>query len=103
MVSSTSGVATLMSPLLPSTSSASKSSTDSFAQQLVTALEGYLANAGDSGHFQIDIQTEPGQSSGTRQFIVTVRDADPAATATAPAASTAAPAVTAPSSSTTAL
>ena len=49
-------------------------STDLFAQQLATAIEGYLGKIGNGSHFEIDIQSGPGQSSGGSQFTVTVKD-----------------------------
>jgi hypothetical protein len=66
-------------------------STDSFTQQLASALEGYLAKSGNSSNLQIDIQTTQSQDSGVRQFLVTVKNPDgalvqtPASVNTAPA------------------
>src|SRR5438874_1927786 len=62
-------------------------STNSFAQQLASALAGYLGQAGDSPHFEIDVQPAPGQTSGTRQFVVTIRDSGATPDPTTPAAS----------------
>jgi hypothetical protein len=78
---------------------ASADATNSFARQLASMLAGYLGQSGDSAnlqpHFEIDVQAAPEQTSGARQFLVTVRDpgtapatatASMAAPATAPAA-----------------
>ena len=57
---------------------------DSFAQQLATAIEGYLGKVNSGSHFEIDVQTGKGND-----FTVSVKDlgtsATPAATATTPA------------------
>jgi hypothetical protein len=53
-------------------------STGSFTDQLAAALEGYLSQAGNASHLEIDIQTTQSQNSGVRQFIVTVKDPDSA-------------------------
>lgn len=47
-------------------------STSSFAQQLAAALESYLGANNNPANFQLNIQTVGGQSSGDRQFLVTV-------------------------------
>ena len=73
-------------------------STASFTDQLAAALEGYLAQSGNSSNLEIDIQATQSQNSGVRQFIVTVKNPDSAPGQTAAAASTAAPA-SAPASS----
>jgi len=49
-------------------------SISSFTDQLAAALEGYLSQAGDGSHLEIDIQATQSQNSGVRQFIVTVKD-----------------------------
>ncbi len=48
---------------------------DSFAQQLISELQRYLNHSANGSHLQIDIQSEPSQNSGDRQFLVTVKDA----------------------------
>jgi hypothetical protein len=50
------------------------SSTTSFAQQLAESLEGYLGQSSTGKHVEIDILPQQGGNSGTRQFIVTVKD-----------------------------
>jgi hypothetical protein len=47
-------------------------STASFAQQLAAALESYLASSGTASNLQVNIQATGSQSSGNRQFLVTV-------------------------------
>ena len=54
-------------------------STTSFTDQLAAALEGYLSQASSGSHLEIDIQTTQSQNSGVRQFIVTVKDPEAAA------------------------
>jgi hypothetical protein len=80
----------------PATSAAGVSA-DAFAEQLATAIEGYLGKAGNGTQFEIDVQPGQGQNSGTGQFTVTVKELNgstAAPTATAPATTTApAPAV----------
>ena len=63
-------------------------STDSFTQQLTSALEGYLAQSGSGSNLQIDIQTTQSQVSGVRQFLVTVKtpDSSPAQSSSAASA-----------------
>jgi len=76
-------------------------SLDPFAQQLSTALQQYFGQIDSGSHLQIDIQGGTSQSSGDRQFTVTVRDLGldtPSAAATTPAAAS----VTAPASNSTA-
>jgi hypothetical protein len=68
------------------------SSRESFAQQLLASLEGYLGQAGPDGSLQIEISPQQGQSSGARQFVVTVRDTSaPPTPVPAPPASTVSP------------
>ena len=50
-------------------------SATSFAQQLANSLESYLGSADAGAHLEIDILPQSGANSGTRQFIVTVKDA----------------------------
>jgi hypothetical protein len=71
-------------------------SSDSFTQQLTSALEGYLAQSGSGSNLEIDIQTTQSQDSGVRQFLVTVKNPDSAAGQAGAAAS---PASTAPAAS----
>src|SRR5258707_12535827 len=51
---------------------------DSFVKELIAELQGFIDQSGNGSHFQIDIQNEPGQTSGSRQFLVTVKSAAPA-------------------------
>lgn len=69
-------------------------STDSFTQQLTSALEGYLAQSGHNSNLEIDIQTTQSQDSGVRQFLVTVKNPTSAPGPSTPAASLAATAAT---------
>jgi len=62
---------------------------NSFAQQLVSAIQDYLGRTDPGTRLQIDIQPNNGQGSGARQFIVTVTDPN----AGAPADAAAPPAV----------
>jgi hypothetical protein len=50
----------------------SSTSTESFSQQLATALEGALNQPGGSGPIDIQVSQVPGQNSGGSQFLVTV-------------------------------
>jgi hypothetical protein len=59
------------------------SATDSFAEQLATAIEGYLAQSGNGSHFEIDVQKGASKNDG---FTVTVKNLDASATAATPAA-----------------
>jgi hypothetical protein len=63
-------------------------STASFTEQLASALEGYLAQSGNSSNLEIDIQTTPSQNLGVRQFIVTVKNPGSAPTPTVATAGT---------------
>src|SRR5271168_2563139 len=73
MVSSVSGVQSANTvanfTLSPPTSS---DSTDSFAQQLLTTIEGYLKNPASGSQLDVTISSVPGQNSGSSQFLVTV-------------------------------
>jgi len=71
-------------------------STDSFTQQLTSALEGYLAQSGNGSHLEIDIQNTQSQDSGVRQFLVTVKNPGSATGQIAAAASSAPTASSAP-------
>ena len=86
--------------LTPSASSNSSSS-NSFAQQLATALEGYLNQASSGSSLNIQVSQVAGQNAGNSQFLVTVT---PGSTPTATAAKTASvptPAASTASGSTT--
>ena len=64
---------------------------NSFAAQLASVLEGYLGTGSPSGHLEFSIDAQPGQDSGTRQFVVTLKNSSPApAPLVAPAATAAA-------------
>lgn len=78
----------------PASLSNSQNSNNSFAQQLVAALEGYLSQNANASHIDIAIDAQPGQSSGMRQFLVTVRDS-PALPVVTPQPSVPAPVVNA--------
>jgi hypothetical protein len=97
MVSSVHGVhsSNILSGI-PSQPTTPSGSTDSFTKQLEAALEGYLAQSGKNSHLQIDIQATQSQDSGTRQFVVTVKDPDSAPAETTAAATSPAPAAAAP-------
>jgi hypothetical protein len=86
MVSSVLGAAGHSATIpIPSKQATSATSTDSFAQQLATAIQGYLNQSANSSGLEIQIQPEPGQNPGTRQFIVTVSDPGNASQKTTPA------------------
>jgi hypothetical protein len=70
-------------PALDPTVSKSSEST-SFAAQLASVLEGYLGTNSSNSHVEISVDAQPGQDSGTRQFVVTVKN--PSATAPVPPA-----------------
>lgn len=72
-------------------------STDSFTEQLTSALEGYLAQSGNNSNLEIDVQTTQSQDSGVRQFLVTVKNPTSAPGQSTPAASLAATAAPAAS------
>jgi len=61
-------------------------STDSFTEQLISALEGYLGKSSPSSNLEIDIQKTQSQDSGVRQFLVTVKTPDSAPAQSAVAA-----------------
>jgi hypothetical protein len=52
-------------------------SSTSFAQQLADSLESYLGTSPQGARLEIDILPPQGGNSGTRQFIVTVRQPEP--------------------------
>jgi len=76
----------------PLTSATATNSNTSFAQQLAESLESYLGTASAGSHLQIDISPQQGPNSGTRQFIVTLKDADEPAGTPVAAKTVAAPA-----------
>ena len=80
MVSSTGNIPPNTAPAdFTLTKTTSAKSTDSFTQQLISALDGYLGDSANSSNVEIDIRSTPSQVSGGRQFIVTVKNTDPAA------------------------
>jgi hypothetical protein len=80
--------------LSPQPATPSKSA-DSFLSQLTSALEGYLAQSGNNSNLEIDIQSTQSQDSGVRQFLVTVKNPDSAASALPSVASAVSPAASA--------
>jgi len=71
-------------------------STNSFTDQLVAALEGYLTQSGQSSNLQIDIQPTQSQVSGGSQFLVTVKNPASATGTSAGVTTSADPAPAAP-------
>jgi hypothetical protein len=82
----------------------SSTTTDSFAQQLAATLETYLGTGSNASSVQVNIQSTGSQTSGNRQFLVTVTS--PQATTTPPSTPststtpTSAPVTTTPASTT---
>jgi hypothetical protein len=66
--------ASLSTPATP----AALDSVDSFAQQLVSALQSYLGNSGTASQLDISIQKSPSQNSNSGQYIVTLNPQPPA-------------------------
>ena len=64
------------------TAPVSTNSADSFTQQLSSALESYLSQSGNGSQFSISVQ--PGQGSGSGQYVVTITAA-PTTAPTVPA------------------
>jgi hypothetical protein len=62
-------------------------SADSFAQQFLTAIEGYLGAPGSNSQLQINIQSAGQNSAGSSQFIVTVQDPPASPASSAPSGS----------------
>lgn len=62
-------------PAANSTRTTLNDSTTSFAQQLANSLETYLNQTSSGSHLQIDISPQTSLISGSRQFVVTVKDA----------------------------
>lgn len=60
----------------------SSATTDSFAQQLAAALENYLGTGSNTSSLQVNIQSTGSQTSGNRQFLVTVTNPDATTTPT---------------------
>ncbi|MGD1096970.1 MAG: hypothetical protein ABSB35_33885 [Bryobacteraceae bacterium] len=105
MINSTSGTqSTRAAATFDFPSTTSTGSVDSFAQQLMTAIEGYLSNSSKGSQLEIDIQGPQGQNSGDNgQFVVTLTNTggnSPAATAATTTPATVTPAVTTPTVST---
>lgn len=76
-------------------------SVDAFAQQLESAIEGYLAKSGNGSHFEIDVTSPTGQNSAAgSQFTVTVKSLDPAPAATPETGASATTAAVTPSPTT---
>jgi hypothetical protein len=98
MITSTSGAqSTNAAASFDFSKTTSTASVDSFAQQLMTAIEGYLSNSSNGSQLEIDIQAPQGQNSGNNsQFVVTLTN-----TGGNPPAST--PSVTTPSATTPAV
>jgi hypothetical protein len=88
----------------------STASTNSFAQQLTSALEAFLGQTANNSSLEIDITPQHSQNSGTSQFVVTVHSlgsatpsspstgSDPASSSTSATSST--PAANAPAAAT---
>lgn len=73
MVSASTRVESVHTPIdLTPSSSSSNSSTNSFAQQLATALEGYLNQSSNGSQLNINVSEVSGRNSGGSQFLVTV-------------------------------
>lgn len=78
-------------PVDPITLNASSStaSTNSFSQQLLSALDSFLGKSGNGSQIEINVQPAQGQNSAAGQYIVTLTDpaAATAATSANPSAS----------------
>jgi hypothetical protein len=99
MVNATSGTQATDPFSFISPTNAPSSSLDSFAQQLSTELESYLTKLASGAHVEIDVQSGQGQSSGSSQFTVTVRDLGASSTTpVSTGASGSTPAATTPAS-----
>jgi hypothetical protein len=71
------------------TPSASAGSSNSFAEQLASALENYLGQSGSGSQFDISIQPSQSQESGSGQYVVTITaPSGVAANGSAPAVAT---------------
>lgn len=96
MVSSTSNVSNALTDSItlnaaPATGGTSSTdSTDSFTEQLVSALESFMGQAGNGSQIQMTIQPEQGQNSGSSQYLVTLTSPSAASTPATSVASTAA-------------
>jgi hypothetical protein len=96
MVSSTSNVSNALTDSItlnaaPATGGTSSTdSTNSFTEQLVSALESFMGQAGNGSQVQITIQPEQGQNSGGSQYLVTLTSPSTASTPAASAALTSA-------------
>jgi hypothetical protein len=69
MVNATGAVQSTGLGNLTLTTATTRNPMDSFAQQLVTAIEGYLGKVNSGSHFEIDVQTGQGND-----FMVSVKD-----------------------------
>jgi hypothetical protein len=78
MVTSTTSVQSANAVTDFTLSGTNSQSVDSFAQQLLTAIDGYLGQSGNGSQLQINIQSAGQNSAGSSQFVVTVQD-EPAA------------------------
>jgi hypothetical protein len=65
---------TRLDPLSSGQNKSEQSKEDTFGQQIASALQGYLGTGNSPSHLEISIDAQPGQNSGARQFVVTVRD-----------------------------
>lgn len=83
MFNATSGVQSTNPLSLNISATKSGNPVDSFAQQLASAIEGYLGKAQNGSHFEIDVQSGQDQS-----FTVSVKNLGTKPAATAPAAQT---------------
>ena len=84
--------ATAATNLIFNSTSSNTSSVDSFAQQLLTAIEGYLNQSGKGSSLEIDVQGSQGQNSGGNgQFVVTVKNLGAGAPATSAGAASTVP------------
>jgi hypothetical protein len=88
MVHATSGVNSTDPLTLSFQKTTANSATDSFAQQLASAIEGYLGNIQNGSHFEIDVQSGQNQS-----FTVSVTNLAPVAAASSTAPAPSAPAL----------
>jgi hypothetical protein len=83
---------------IPSGQATPATSTNSFALQLAAAIQGYLNQSANGSGLKIEIQAEPGQNPGSRQFIVTVKEpgSGPSGSATVSPKTTSPPATSTP-------
>jgi len=74
MVQSTSGIQSSNAANDIILNTTTKTGTNDFAQQLMTAIEGLLQNSGNGSQFEIDIAPSQGQNSDGSQLTVTVKN-----------------------------